>query len=187
MSETKQSNGTAIGLRQRQLRQMLWPQYNENDLWLRTIRNGFTTIPRTMPLIFQVMDRLSKGKPVSSTYFDIWCRAFDECFVVLNKHQEMAFGAGFSGQRAEQTWQNRVGILSELGFVGIKPGPSGPLSYAIVLNPYKVIEKQFAKHKAVITEELYNGLLARAIEIGADDLTEQSIVQQPRKIGAKAK
>ena len=118
-----------------------------------------------MPLIFQIMDRLS-------TYFDIWCRSFDECFVVLNKHQEMAFSAGFTGQRAEQTWQNRVGILAEWGFIGIKPGPSGPLSYAVVLNPYKMIEKQYRKHKTLISEQLYNALLARAIEIGANDLTE---------------
>jgi hypothetical protein len=126
-----------------------------------------------MPLIFQIMDRLSNGKPVSSTYFDIWCRAYDECFVVLNRHQEMAFGAGFSGQRAEQTWQSRVGILAKWGFIDIKPGPSGPLSYAIVLNPYKVIEWHYGKQKPLITEELYNALLARAIEIGANDLTEE--------------
>ena len=160
-----------IGIRQLELRQQLWPQVGEAELWLRNIRNGFTTVPRTFPLIFQIMDSLSKGKPVSPAYFDLWCRAFDECFVVLNKPKEIAFNAGFTGQRAEQTWQTRISLLNGLGFINTQPGPSGPMSYALILNPYKVI-KGHSKKKEVSTE-LYNALLVRAIEIGANDLSEQ--------------
>ena len=31
-----------------------------------------------MPLILSMMDDLSKGQPVSSTYLELWCRTFDE-------------------------------------------------------------------------------------------------------------
>ena len=123
-----------------------------------------------MPLIFQIMDYLSKGKPISSTFFDLWCRAYDECFVVLNKPKEMAFSSGFTGQRAEQTWLSRISILSKFGFINTQPGPSGPMSYAIILNPYKVIKTQYEKQS--VTPDIYNALLARANEIGADDLLE---------------
>src|SRR5262245_8491422 len=99
---TKAPNRLAstVRLRQMQLRHELWPNIPDDALWLRKKSNGFTTIPRTIPLIMGIMDVLSKGKPVSSTYLDIWCRAFDECIVVLNKRTEMAFSAGFTGQRA---------------------------------------------------------------------------------------
>ena len=57
-----------IAEKQRQLRQKLWPDLDESKLWVRTQKSGFTTIPRTMPLILQIMDAMSKGKPVSTTY-----------------------------------------------------------------------------------------------------------------------
>src|SRR5882672_8579876 len=104
MNQVIEKPKSLIALRQLELRKVLWPNAKPEHLWLRAVRDGFTTIPRTLPLIFHVMDAMSKGKPVSSTYFDLWCRAYDECFVTLNKHREMAFHAGFSGQRAEQTW-----------------------------------------------------------------------------------
>jgi hypothetical protein len=170
MNANKQRVKPNIVVRQLEMRQNLWPQYSEADLWLRKVRDGFTTVPRTMPLIFQIMDVLSKGKPVSATYFDLWCRAFDECFIVLNKAKEMAFSSGFAGQRAEQTWLSRISILNKLGFINTQPGPSGPVSYAIILNPYKVIKSHHQKNE--VTDELYNALLMRSIEIGANDLTE---------------
>jgi hypothetical protein len=171
MSLVSTASKSKISIRQLELRHQLWPAAKPEHLWLRTVRNGFTTIPRTLPLIFQVMDTMSKGKPVSSTYFDLWCRAFDECFVVLNKPREMAFASGFTGQRAELTWQMRITILRDLNFINTKPGPSGPLSYALIWNPYKVIKKHQEDGK--VTEDFYNALLARSLEIGADDLIEQ--------------
>jgi len=159
----------SIAEKQLALRNKLWPSIKDDKLWLRKTRTGFTTIPRTMPLIMEIMDDLSKGKPVSTTYLDLWCRAFDECFVTLNKHREMAFHAGYSGQRAEQTWSNRISILVKLDFIDVKPGPSGPLSYGIILNPYQVIKQHYEKKTPGMREDLYNALLQRSIEIGADD------------------
>jgi len=169
---TKPHLTSRIGIRQLELRRQLWPQFGDADLWLRNVRNGFTTIPRTLPLIFQIMDCLSKGKPVSASYFDLWCRAYDECFVVLNRQKEMAFSSGFTGQRAEQTWLNRISILKNLGFISTQPGPSGPMSYALILNPYKVVMEHY--QKKAVTADFYNALLVRALEIGANDLTENA-------------
>ena len=99
-----------IAQKQLKLRERLWPSLDEARLWLRTEKAGFTTIPRTMPLILQIMDALSKGKPVSSTYLEIWCRAYDDCFVTLAKPVELAFYSGFTGQRALATWRSRMQV-----------------------------------------------------------------------------
>ncbi len=117
----------------------------------------------------EIMDAMSKGKPVSTTYLDLWCRAYDECFVTLNKHREMAFHSGYSGERAEQTWSSRISILAKLKFIDVKKGPSGPLSYALILNPYQVIQHHHGKNTPGMREDHYNALLQRSIEIGADD------------------
>jgi hypothetical protein len=156
--------------KQLKLRETLWPGLDEKRLWLRKRQDGFTTMPRTMPIMLKIMDSLSKGLPVSSTYLEIWCRAFDECFVTLNNQQNVAFHAGFSGQRALQTWKKRVHILSELGFIDIKSGPSGEISYVLILNPYDVIKKHYENKHPGIPQDMYNALSARAIEIGATDL-----------------
>jgi hypothetical protein len=126
-----------------------------------------------MPLIMVIMDAMSNGKPVSSTYFDIWCRAWDECFVTLDKSREMAFHAGFTGQRAELTWKGRIRLLAELGFIDVKPGPSGDMSYALIWNPYLVIKEHWKNKKPGFTEDLWNALVQRTIQIGAKDLNPQ--------------
>jgi hypothetical protein len=115
------------------------------------------------------MDDMAKGTPVSTTYLELWGRAFDECLVVLSKPKEMAFHSGFGGQRAERAWSARVKILAELGFIDVKAGPSGPLSYALILNPYRVIQKHFTEKRAGLRQDKYYALIQRAGEIRADE------------------
>lgn len=170
MSQRPPREKTSIAQKQLALRNKLWPSIKEDKLWQRQVRAGYTTIPRVMPLIMEIMDAMSKGKPVSSTYLDLWCRAYDECFVTLNKPREMAFHAGYSGQRAEQTWAFRISVLIKLGFIDVKSGPSGPFSYALILNPYQVIKNHHEKKTAGMRDDLFNALLQRSIDIGANDL-----------------
>jgi hypothetical protein len=160
-----------IARRQLELRARLWPDLKETDLWSRHTHDGFSTIPSTMPLIMSIMDDLSKNQPVSFTYLELFCRAFDECFVTLSKAREIAFHAGFSTQRAERTWKARLKILHDLGFIDLKSGPSGPASYALILNPYRVIQRHHEQETTGLREDKYNALVARAIEIGDESLT----------------
>lgn len=121
------------------LRDSIWPDLEEDSLWDRAKSNGWLSVPRAMPLVLQIMDSLSKGKPLSATYFDLWCRAYDDSFVIANKDREMAFSSGFTGERAVRTWASRMKILADLGFISVKSGPSGPLSYVLLMNPYNVL------------------------------------------------
>jgi hypothetical protein len=98
-----------------------------------------------MPLVLQIMDDLA-GRPVSSTYLDLWCRKWDEQFLIMNKPpKEYAFFAGFSGQRGEQTWKERMRQLVKLGFIEAEAGPHGDLSYVLIVNPMKIIEGHVEK------------------------------------------
>ena len=53
---------------------------------------------------------------------------------------EMAFHAGFTTQRAERTWRQKLDVLAELRFIDIKSGATGSASYALLWNPYVVIK-----------------------------------------------
>lgn len=155
-----------IQQRQLALRARLWPELNPAKLWNRLTHDGFSTIPSSMPLIMSIMDDLSKGRPVSSTYLDLWTRAYDEGFVTLAKPREMAFHAGFSTQRAERTWKQKLEILASLDFIDLKSGPSGSASYALIWDPYPVIRTHHERRSLGLREDKYNALVARALEIG---------------------
>jgi hypothetical protein len=159
-----------IAQRQIELRNRLWPTHHDGHLWRRQAHDGFMTLPRTMPLMLEIMNDLAGGQPVSTTYLELWGRAYDESFVTLSKPREMAFHAGFAGQRGERTWRGRMKLLAQLGFINIKEGPSGPMSYALILNPYLVIRRHMQEGHPGVRADKYNALMQRAGEIGASDL-----------------
>lgn len=166
-----------IARQKRDMRSSLWPDLDESRLWDRSKSAGWLSIPRAMPLLLQIMDNLSKGKPVSSTYLDLWCRTYDDSFVIANKDREMAYFSGFTGERAVRTWATRMRILKELGFIDIKEGPNGPISYVLVFNPYLVVREH---HEAgQVNAALFNSLTQRMIEIRATDLDKPEPEEAP--------
>lgn len=167
--EKKSKPKTAAARQRIQLRNKLWPEILDSQLWLRSQRVGFTTIPRTMALIGRIMDQLSgKGVPLTSTYLTLWCWVFDEGFVEIKNPKELAYESGFNGKRGEITWKNRMKKLESLGFILTKPGLFCEFQYVLILNPIKVIEKYYEDTKS--RDLAYNTLLSRLIKVGADDL-----------------
>lgn len=142
-------------------------------VWDRQTSDGWLSVPRSMPLLMRIMDSLSKGKPVSSAYLDLWCRTYDDSFVIAGNEREMAFFSGFTGERAVRTWSSRITILKELGFIDVKEGPSGPISYILIFNPYHVIHRLYEDNR--IDSILYCSLEQRAMEIGAQDLESSAL------------
>ncbi|MBB3302978.1 hypothetical protein FHT72_006403 [Rhizobium sp. BK077] len=171
-------DGSTIGKKQLLQREQLWPGA-EPWLWHRKANKGFATIPKTMPLILQIMDDLSNGKPLSATYLGLWCETWDNSMVNVSKHQEMAHAAGFTGQRAVYTWSGRMQLLQSLNFIDIKPGRSGAISHVILWNPHRVIRFHHEKKTPGLVEANYNALLERAIDIGANDMIDQVVVPPP--------
>jgi hypothetical protein len=163
---------TAAAQKSLQLRDQLWPGA-EPHLWDRKAHKGFATIPKTMPLILKVMDEMTNRAPVSATYMALWCATWDNSLVSLAKPGELAFAAGFSGERDKHTWGTRMRKLAELEFIGIKEGRSGPMSHAIIWNPHKVIRwhHDIAKTPG-LREATWNALLELANELGVNDMLE---------------
>lgn len=156
--------------RQLALRAKLWPNLSDDMLWGMD-NEGWVALPRIMPLMMSIMDDLSeKGFPVSRTYLELWSRLREEQFLTLNRPEEMAFHAGFEGQRALRTWKDRIQRLSNLGFIGLVPGPLGDLSYAVVYNPYHVIKRAYLAGN--VQERKWQALVVRSSEVGAFDIDD---------------
>ena len=168
------------------MRNSVWTGLDENRVWDRQTSDGWLSIPRAMPLILRIADMLApKGKPVSQPYLDLWCRTFDDAFVIVNKSREMAYYSGFSGERAERTWVSRVKILADLGFIDVRPGTNGPVHYVLLYNPYHVIKRHHEAGR--VNEAAYNALRERVIEIGADDLDFPLEPTEPKAVARKTK
>lgn len=151
-----------------EIRNEFWPELKEDDIWHRPDNKGYTSIPRTMPHIMNIIDALSpKGKPASSTYFALWCRAFDESMIRIDNAQYFASEAGFSGQRLEATWLARMHVLKDLGFISSQEGPTGLFHYTLIYNPNKIIEKLWKeKHpERSIPGALYTAYFERTKEV----------------------
>lgn len=168
-TKPRTSNRTTQRIKTKQLalRDKLWPNLDQTKLWDRKKTAGFTTIPRTMPLILKVMDELSNQKPLSKTYLDLWCRGFDECFITITNPSDNAFYAGFTSQRALPTWRARMNRLAELGFIDAKPGTSGDYHYVLLWNPHLVVKK--LSDAGRVSEATFNVLYDRMQQIGAED------------------
>ena len=149
------------------LRQAYWPNISDEQLWSRKLYSGFTSIPRTLPQVMNIIDALTKNKPAGRTYFVLWCRTFDESLLVIDNPMTLAAEAGFSGERALSTWKERMRALAELGFIDAKEGPSGPYHYVLLFNPHKVVWNLKSKFQ----DRMFRQLHERALDIGAKDMT----------------
>ena len=57
---TTTREASAISKKQLAIRDLHWPKA-EPYLWDRKAHKGFTTIPKTMPMILKIMDEMTKG------------------------------------------------------------------------------------------------------------------------------
>lgn len=161
--------GGVIAKKQLVLREQLWPGFAPH-LWNRLANKGFATIPKTMPLVMRIMDEMTKGAPVSSTYLTLWCSTWDNGFVQHIRPDEMAYASGFGGQRGEHTWIGRMKKLQELQFIDLKAGKAGPMTYALIYNPHLALQWHHSQKTPGLTEASYSALIERALDVGALDM-----------------
>jgi hypothetical protein len=152
-----------IALKNIGIRNIHWPDVTDDMLWSTKKHDGWTIIPRTMPVIFKIMDELAgKGKPVSSVYFAIWCRAREEHVIKLNDLADFIKDSGFTGIRAKYTWKERMQKLIDLEFIKAVDDGNKNFSWLLLLDPYDVIESK----KTMISKGLYDYFQTRLLEVG---------------------
>ncbi|WP_454710509.1 hypothetical protein [Delftia acidovorans] len=166
------------------MRQQLWPNITDEQLWLRNDRDGFTTIPRTMPLFMELIADASKqvtgGKsvPAGRSYLVLWCRVFDEGLVKIEVEAAAAMEAGYIGERNVTTWREHLRVLKELGFIDFAAGLAGPCQFVLLLNPYHAAKALHAKKW--VQQGAYTALFQRAQEIRATDFDDDDARPQDR-------
>lgn len=167
MANGKQATVKRMKMAERAQQQMdiHFPNMSNALIWHRKRNDGYTTIPRTLPIAMQAVDVQSKGQPAGHTLFCLWARSPDHALVTIENVSTFASEAGFIGERAVDTWRKRMKKLRELSFILTKPGPSGEFHYVLLLNPNSAME--WMRSKGLMQDGLYSRFIDRAAEVGA--------------------
>ncbi len=157
---------TVAAARRVQMRDQIWPGEAER-LWHRTKEDGFSTIPRTLPLVMTLIDDLKgKGRDASRVYFDLWCRQMDDSFVEVTDEEAFAYSCGYSTPgRNVRTCRERTDLLRELGFISGRPDGSRKYGYVLLHHPHLVVAD--LQKTGRIKPEWWWAFTKRATQVGA--------------------
>lgn len=144
--------------------QLHFPSWAPEWLWRRKSNDGYTTLPRTLPIVMQAADDQSKGQPVGHTLFCLWARSPDHPLVTIENPATFAAEAGFEGVRAVDTWRRRMKRLRELNLIVNKKGPSGDFHYVLLMNPNVALEAMRINN--LVQTNLYARFMDRLTEVG---------------------
>jgi hypothetical protein len=147
------------------VKEVHFPDWAVPWVWDRKQHDGYTTLPRTMPIAMQVIDAASKGQPAGHVLLCLWARSPDGPMLTIESQAIFAAEAGFSGERAIDTWRKRMRRLRDLGFIETKKGPSGDFHYVLLVNPNLAVER--LKQRAEVRDLIYGRFIERIHEVGA--------------------
>jgi hypothetical protein len=152
--------------RRLELRDRLWSDAS-HLVWNRKVEHGFCTIPRILPLVMTLINRLSEKKEdPSQVYMELWSRAFDEGFIQIGNEEEHAFASGYvTPQRGVRSWRERMRKLERMGFIRIKPNGMQMIGFVLLIHPHLAIDAM--KKQSRVEEGLYNAFLKRLSDTGA--------------------
>lgn len=112
-----------------------------------------------------MIDELSEKVSASSVYLELWARVFDEGIVSIPNEKEFALAAGYTGNRAVRTMNERLLSLIELGFIKAKPDFGVDYGQILLVNPLQVCVD--LKASRPIDEAWWSAFVRRSTEVGA--------------------
>lgn len=147
-------------------RNELWDGATD-EVWVRQKNDGYTTIPRILPLITVLLRQLTKGSgDPSSVYVELWARVYDEGYVQIKNEIDHVYSAGHTGTRGTRTWRERMMMLEDHGFIKLKPNGAQQFGHVLIVNPLLVAARLNAAGK--VPEAWWAAFLSRVDEIGAE-------------------
>lgn len=149
--------------RRRQIREQHWP---EEELWTGKDEKGWFASPRTLPLILSLLNlkAISENADLSSVYLELLSRQLDEGVVEMSHEKDHAYAAGYQGKRGVRTWQERMKILEERGFIKTVRVGDQQYKYVALIHPTAAIQRLKDNEPGVIPEHWWNAYCSRKAE-----------------------
>jgi hypothetical protein len=143
---------------------------------------GWFRAPRTLPLVLMLLaEKTISGKSnPTGVYLELLARHRDSGIVEMVSPGEHSYAAGYSGSRGMRTWQERMKLLEDLGF--IKSRASGNQQYKTVLliHPTVAVKKLFDAGK--VSQGWWDTYRQRQIEATEAPYEKIAGQDQPAKV-----
>jgi hypothetical protein len=153
---------SGVAKRREELRKQYWP---DEDLWTGEKEKGWFPAPRTLPLILSLLasKHISpKKQDPSSVYLDLLSRQRGEGIVEMGHEADHAFASGYEGRRAVRTWQERMELLVDNGFIKTVEVGNQRFKYIAIIHPTIAIQR--LREKKIIPDNWWNAYVARKLE-----------------------
>lgn len=143
------------------LRNEFWPQ---EDAWAVGAETGWFRAPRTLSLILELVASkdLSGRSDPSRVYLELLARHIDGGVVEMTNEADHAYAAGYFGSRAVRTWQERMRILEENGFIKTKQVGNQRYKYVLLVHPTTAVQR--LRDAGKISDLWWDTYRARQIE-----------------------
>jgi hypothetical protein len=152
---------SGIAKRREEIRQEHWPQ---EDLWTGEREMGYFPAPRSLPLVLKLLStkEISGGKDPSFVYLELLSRQRGEGIIEMAHEADHAYAAGYDGSRAVRTWQERMRILEEIGFIQTVKIGNHRYKYVAMVHPTTVVHRLRVQKR--ITDDWWNAYIANKRE-----------------------
>jgi len=166
---------SGIAKRREDVRQFYWP---EEDLWTGEKEVGWFSVPRSLPLIMTLLSskEISGGKDPSNVYLDLLSRQKGEGVIEMVHEADHAFASGYEGSRAVRTWQERMKILEEIGFIRAVKVGNLRHKYVAIVHPTTAVYR--LKREGKVPETWWNAYLANKRETKEATFEERQLEHQ---------
>lgn len=137
----------ATQIRREEIKAELWPK---EIAWTgEKPETGWFRAPRTLPLVLMLLsDKKISGKSdLSGVYLELLARHRDSGIVEMVSPGEHSYGAGYPGARGIRTWQERMKILEDLGFIKSKQSGNQQYKYVLLVHPTVAVQRLYDAKK----------------------------------------
>jgi hypothetical protein len=150
--------------RRRARRDQHWVE--ANDVVFTTATGGWAQMPRTVPLMSALIDELGGRNKAGRLYITLWAYEMGDGFVEVPDPAQLALESGYITNRAERTFNERIAILRELGFVRTARLGLREHGFVLLLDPHPVVMAIREKSPERVPERWWTAFVARCGAIG---------------------
>jgi hypothetical protein len=168
---------SGIAKRREEVRQRYWPA---EDLWTGEKEIGWFSVPRSLPLVLNLLSskEISGGKDPGGVYLELLSRQKGEGVVEMAHEADHAFASGYDGSRAVRTWQERMQILEEIGFIRCVKVGNQRYKYVAIVHPTTAVFR--LREGGRVSDTWWDAYLANKLE------TREATFEQREQEGAAA-
>lgn len=147
--------------RREEYKKEFWPS---DVAWTGEAEKGWFRAGRTLPLVLALMSdkKIGGNLDPSRVYLELLARHMDAGVIEMASDAEHSYAAGYAGPRGVRTWQERMKVLEETGF--IKTEKIGNLRYKYVLLVHPAIAVRKLRDLGKVSDEWWKTYRARQIE-----------------------